>query len=200
MWSLPIWHWYSYTHVHSDHFGNTLEIATEAKCPVAFHRADQPIVDRANNGPLRGVGLRGKIMARVFSEASFRPANGDLFVLDGLSLIDFGCDAKIMVTPGHTPGSISIVTPDGDAIIGDRHHGWLDGWAAHARKAKLSLFCRGFAFGHEEPGCHLRKNDRHVVRRAWRTVGSPSSSIMATSNGEPIMIDYNGSYSGAKES
>ena len=117
-----------HTHVHADHFGNTAEIAAEAKCPVALHRNDQAILDRATNGQLKGVGLRGKIMAKVFSEASFKSVEANLFANNGMSLGDFGCDATIIETPGHTPGSISIITPDGDAIIGDViMGGWMGG-------------------------------------------------------------------------
>ena len=117
-----------HTHVHSDHFGNTAKIAAEAKCPVAFHGNDQAIVDRATNGRLLGVGLRGRVMAKVFSEASFNRVKADLFVSNGMSLSDYGCDATIVETPGHTPGSISIITPEGDAIIGDViMGGWMGG-------------------------------------------------------------------------
>ena len=61
-----------HTHVHSDHMGSTAAIAKEAKCPVAYHPTDQVIVDRATNGSLKGVGLRGKIMARVLAILYFR--------------------------------------------------------------------------------------------------------------------------------
>lgn len=108
-----------HTHVHSDHMGSTAEISHEAKCPVAYHAADQAIIDRATNGSLKGVGLRGKIMARVFSNSAFQSVNADLFVEHNMRLNDYGCDVRIIETPGHTPGSISIITPDGQAIIGD---------------------------------------------------------------------------------
>lgn len=117
-----------HTHVHSDHFGNTAEIAAEAKCPVVFHGNDQAIVDCATNGRLLGVGLRGKVMAKVFSEAFFMSVKADLFASNGMSLSDYGCDATIIETPGHTLGSISIITPEGDAIIGDViMGGWMGG-------------------------------------------------------------------------
>ncbi len=78
-----------HTHVHSDHMGSTAAIVQEAKCPVAYHVADQAVVDRATNGSLKGVGLRGKIMARIFSRSAFQAVNADLF-------LKHICDSTIM--------------------------------------------------------------------------------------------------------
>jgi glyoxylase-like metal-dependent hydrolase (beta-lactamase superfamily II) len=49
-----------------------------------------------------------------------RPAKVDI-VLDNtlLSLNEYGIAGKIVHTPGHTPGSISIVLETGEAIVGD---------------------------------------------------------------------------------
>ncbi len=108
-----------HTHVHSDHMGSTAEIVAEAKCPIAYHPADQPIVTRSHNGRLKGIGMRGWIMSRIFSDAKFEAANADFQLHEDMSLEPFGCDASVLETPGHTHGSISIVTAKGDAIVGD---------------------------------------------------------------------------------
>jgi glyoxylase-like metal-dependent hydrolase (beta-lactamase superfamily II) len=36
-----------------------------------------------------------------------------------MSLSDYGVDARILMTPGHTPGSISVLTHTGDLIAAD---------------------------------------------------------------------------------
>jgi glyoxylase-like metal-dependent hydrolase (beta-lactamase superfamily II) len=99
--------------------GSTAEIVAEARCPIAYHPDDQKIVDRSHNGLLNGIGVRGRIMSRFFSNAKFDSINADIQMHDGMALADYGCNATVVATPGHTPGSISIVTPEGDAIIGD---------------------------------------------------------------------------------
>jgi glyoxylase-like metal-dependent hydrolase (beta-lactamase superfamily II) len=43
----------------------------------------------------------------------------DLLLEDGQSLAEHGFDAKILYTPGHSKGSISILTGSGDLICGD---------------------------------------------------------------------------------
>ncbi|MEZ4559412.1 MAG: hypothetical protein R2854_23750 [Caldilineaceae bacterium] len=58
-----------------------------------------------------------------------------LLLDDGVSLVDLGvnlgADAHVLPTPGHTPGSVSLILPDqGDAIVGDVLMG--DGWAGRS--------------------------------------------------------------------
>ena len=130
-----------HTHVHSDHMGSTAGIAAEANCPIAYHPADQAIVDRSHNGYLKGVGLRGRIMSRFFSNTKFEAINADIELQDGMKLNDYGADLTVVATPGHTPGSIAVITPEGDtAIIGDVIMGGYIGRQLSANEAKLSLF------------------------------------------------------------
>jgi glyoxylase-like metal-dependent hydrolase (beta-lactamase superfamily II) len=58
-------------------------------------------------------------MSRFFSKASFDSVNADVRIHDDMALDEYGADVRVFETPGHTPGSVSIVTPAGDAIIGD---------------------------------------------------------------------------------
>jgi len=46
----------------------------------------------------------------------FKP---DLYLDDGQSLSEYGLDAKVLYLPGHSRGSIGILTADGDLICGD---------------------------------------------------------------------------------
>ena len=108
-----------HTHVHSDHFGTTADLAAEAGCPVAYHPGDRPLAIRGNNGPLRGVGLRGRILARLVAHLPFDTRAADIDAEEGSRLDVFGVSGSIRHTPGHTPGSISVLLDSGDAIIGD---------------------------------------------------------------------------------
>jgi hydroxyacylglutathione hydrolase len=140
-----------HTHVHSDHFGNTATIAAKAKCPISYHPSDQPIVDRATNGSLKGVGFRGRIMARVFSQVVFKAVKADVPAYEGMSLREYGCDAQVIETPGHTLGSISVLTGDGNAIIGDVIMGGWMGGLLLPNRPNYHYFADDFPLGHEEP-------------------------------------------------
>jgi hydroxyacylglutathione hydrolase len=129
-----------HTHVHSDHFGNTAELATEAGCPVAYHPGDRPLAVRGDNGPLQGIALRGRILARLVSHLPFRTRAADVDAEDGMRLDEFGIAGSVLHTPGHTPGSISVVLDSGDAIVGDVIMGGYAGGAIWPTKPNFHYF------------------------------------------------------------
>ncbi len=129
-----------HTHVHSDHFGNTAELATEAGCPVAYHPGDRPLASRGNNGPLKGVGLRGRLLARLLSHLPFHGRAADIDAEEGVRLDAFGIAGSVLHTPGHTPGSISVVLDSGHAIVGDVLMGGYAGGAIRPTKPNFHYF------------------------------------------------------------
>ena len=134
-----------HTHVHSDHVGSTAAIAEHSNCPISFHSADQDIADRSNNGHLVGPGLRAKMMSRIFSNVPFPPVRADLDAGEGMSLREFGVEATVMHTPGHTAGSISIMTPNGEAVVGDVLMGGYLGGQIMPRRPNRHYFAYDFS-------------------------------------------------------
>lgn len=108
-----------HTHVHSDHVGSTAELLGLAPILTAFHRLDDALMDRGDNGQLQGVGLRGRIMAHFFKNGAFARFQRDLVIEDTLRLDAYGVSGSILHTPGHTLGSISLLLDSGEAIVGD---------------------------------------------------------------------------------
>ncbi|RLF33000.1 MAG: MBL fold metallo-hydrolase, partial [Thermoplasmata archaeon] len=43
----------------------------------------------------------------------------DLYIDEGYDLSEYGLDAKVLHIPGHSKGSIGILTADGDLFCGD---------------------------------------------------------------------------------
>ncbi len=129
-----------HTHVHSDHFGNTAAVARGARCPVSYHPADQSLIDRGDNGPLRGIGLRGRLLARLFRNLAFTPAASDIAAVDGMRLDAFGVAGKVFHTPGHTAGSIAVILDSGDAIVGDTLMGGYAGGAVFPTRPNFHSF------------------------------------------------------------
>jgi len=51
--------------------------------------------------------------------ARFVPLEAEIFLEDGASLEPYGVDARVLLVPGHSPGSLAVVTAQGDAFTGD---------------------------------------------------------------------------------
>jgi hydroxyacylglutathione hydrolase len=79
------------------------------------------------------------LMRRLMRETdtSFPPACADVVIADQLDLRPFGVAGEVIHTPGHTPGSLSIVLPagaDGPCILaGDLLIGGLFGFLTPRR-------------------------------------------------------------------
>lgn len=142
-----------HTHVHSDHFGTTAHFAALARCPVCYHEDDRELAAQGHNGSLRGVGLRGRLMAPLFARTPFKSVPADLPATEGRRLDDFGVAATLLHTPGHTRGSISIVLDDSNAIVGDVLMGGYAGGRFRPGKPNFHYFAH-------DPALAMRSLDR----------------------------------------
>ena len=112
------------THAHYDHAGSLAAIAAGTGAAVAVHRAEahllmqgKMIVPPGTNLFGRTVSWLGRNLARGCLD--FDPVRPDIVVDGALNLKDHGLDGQLIPTPGHTPGSMSLVLEDGRAFIGD---------------------------------------------------------------------------------
>jgi glyoxylase-like metal-dependent hydrolase (beta-lactamase superfamily II) len=60
--------------------------------------------------------LKRKLQRNKMVIPKFKP---DIFLKDGQNLEEYGLKAKIIHIPGHTPGSIGVLTEAGDFFAGD---------------------------------------------------------------------------------
>lgn len=108
-----------HTHVHSDHVGSTAALKEMSGAPIAYHPADQPLMNQGHNGSLRGTSIHGLVLTYFFQKQPFESVAADVALTDGLSLLPYGVRGRVVHTPGHTAGSVSIMLESGEAIIGD---------------------------------------------------------------------------------
>lgn len=109
------------THGHIDHFGAAAELHRLTGAPIAGHVADLgPYRTGRVREPYVTTGPMGRLLERVAAlHAQTEPVEPHILVRDEMSLLDHGIEARIMPTPGHTAGSISVLTDSGDLIAGD---------------------------------------------------------------------------------
>ncbi|KMO93399.1 MBL fold metallo-hydrolase [Streptomyces roseus] len=109
------------THGHIDHFGSAAELHRLTGAPVAAHVADLgPYRGGRARAPYLPTGPMGRAMARRKElHVQAEPFEPDVLISAATSLEDFGVAGRVMPTPGHTAGSVSVLTDEGDLVAGD---------------------------------------------------------------------------------
>jgi glyoxylase-like metal-dependent hydrolase (beta-lactamase superfamily II) len=111
------------THGHLDHYGAAPDVKDWCGAPVSAYPGEPAFSrDRRNALPpaqtLRGSLIRWFYLA-LSPLARFAPLEADLLLDDGADLSAYGVDAKIMLLPGHSPGSLGVFTGENDIVVGD---------------------------------------------------------------------------------
>lgn len=110
------------THGHADHAGSAAALREKTGAKVAVHRQDADKVREGRQGKLCPTGITGRILGVFFGmEATSRyPAlEPDILIDESLELEDYGVRGRVIHTPGHSPGCVSIILKSGDAVAGD---------------------------------------------------------------------------------
>ncbi|MDZ7884441.1 MAG: MBL fold metallo-hydrolase [Mycobacterium sp.] len=109
------------THGHIDHFGSAAELRRVTRAPILAHQADLGAYAMGrSSSPLRPTGPFGRLFAALPPiHQSTEPFAPDELIDDGYSLAGYGVDARVLHTPGHTPGSTSVITESGAVVAGD---------------------------------------------------------------------------------
>jgi len=113
------------THGDFDHTGNAVHLRRKYDVKIAMHRDDAGMVEQGDifwNRKKPNIFTR--IIARFFTPLFFRFGRSewfepDLYIDDGYDLSEFGLDARVIHIPGHSKGSIGILTTGGELIGGD---------------------------------------------------------------------------------
>lgn len=88
------------THGHPDHIGANRKIKEHTNAPILIHQYDAPMLAKS-----------GSVLSLIFPvESSSPPA--DTFIKDGDLIECAGMKLKVLHTPGHTPGGISLLIDD----------------------------------------------------------------------------------------
>jgi glyoxylase-like metal-dependent hydrolase (beta-lactamase superfamily II) len=165
------------THCHFDHAGNAAAVRERWGAKIVVHRSEADHLVRGENPDFRGTmlinrALTGLLADTLLSRSRYRPAHADILVDDRYDLTNWGFDAYLLHTPGHSPGSISVVVGNEIAIAGDAVYGVLPGsvlppLAADAKamvlswKRLLDTGCALFLAGHG------RGRSRDLLRRQY---------------------------------
>jgi glyoxylase-like metal-dependent hydrolase (beta-lactamase superfamily II) len=123
------------THGDIDHTGNCAYLREKYASKIAMHADDTEMcmkdgITRERGDIPKGFPLplmilwlfRGFLrfaIGQLLWRKPFDKFEPDLLLKEDQNLTEYGFDAKILYTPGHSKGSISILTDDGDLFCGD---------------------------------------------------------------------------------
>jgi hydroxyacylglutathione hydrolase len=112
------------THGDSDHVGNCAYLREKYSAKIAMHRGEADAVKSGN--PVRnkkiGKNFAGFMTSTILFFLKLKKSDRfepDLFIEDGYDLSAHGFDAQVLYLPGHSNGSLGILTASGDLFCGD---------------------------------------------------------------------------------
>lgn len=159
------------THGHTDHFGSVAALQEGSSAPVAVSRADAGALRQGTNVPLQARTSCMRLLQRMGGgiAQTAPPCEPDILLEGRADLASYGVEAEVIPTPGHTSGSVSILLPDGQALVGD-------------------LIMGGFV-GRGRPGYPLVWDDPEAYQQSLRELLATRPTCIHTSHGGPFTLE-----------
>ncbi len=163
-----------HTHGHWDHIGSTKDIKENTGAQIAVHEPDKDWLEKSLNQLPPGVTTWGRILLKLTSRymrsAQISATKVDIVLPDEeFSLATFGIPGKVLYTPGHTMGSVSVLLETEDACVGD-------------------LAMNGLHF-HLRPGLPVFADDLELVKKSWRLLLDQGAKTVYPGHGKPFSAD-----------
>ena len=110
------------THGDFDHTGNAAYLRNKFGTKIAIHYSDSGMLERGDmffNRKKPNIAI-AIMLPIIFGFGKSERCKPDLYIDDGYDLCTYGFDAKVIYIPGHSKGSIGILTEaTGDLFCGD---------------------------------------------------------------------------------
>lgn len=120
------------THSHFDHAANASGIKEKYKTKVIIHQSEAECLNKGCNILPSGTNFITKFLVKTFarqfsSVTGYQPCNPDITFENTFDLSSAGFKACLLHTPGHTPGSASLIVDNEVALVGDTMFGVFPG-------------------------------------------------------------------------
>ncbi|MDP2340114.1 MAG: MBL fold metallo-hydrolase [Deltaproteobacteria bacterium] len=110
------------THGHLDHLGPAAELQGEINAPIALGADDVEFATSGFSEPPESQIFEADLV-RPLLDKSYPAFTPDLLLGSELDLAEFGVPGRVVATPGHSKGSVSVVLQSGDVFVGDLARG-----------------------------------------------------------------------------
>ena len=162
------------THGDFDHIGSAKEIKELTNAKIAIHEKDKINLEEGKFHWPPAANTKGQIIRSLslpfFKIIRFPAVNADITLTDNeFPLYNFGIDGRIIHTPGHTAGSITVLLDSGEAFVG---------CLAHANK----LF-------RLKPNLPIFAENIEQIKESWKIIIEKGARIIYPGHGNPFHID-----------
>jgi hydroxyacylglutathione hydrolase len=162
------------THAHIDRIGSARAIKLFTGAKIAAHEDEKILMENGRFVWPKGVTGWGKISRILFLSylkvKRIAKAKVDLVLKnDDYALTDYGIDGRIIFTPGHTSGSISVLLKTGEAFVGCLAH-------------------NGFPF-RSSPGLPIFADDLEKTKESWKLLIDKGARMIYPGNGNPFPVE-----------
>jgi hydroxyacylglutathione hydrolase len=111
------------THAHADHYGSAAELRERTGAPIALHALEAEML-RIGRYPAENLKPTPFLALLMRLPGAGRPPEvpilePDITFEDEWRLDEYGVAGRVIPTPGHSPGSVSVLMDSGEAIVGD---------------------------------------------------------------------------------
>lgn len=162
------------THAHADHFGGLAEVQEASDCAIVCHPSHADTVRTGGSIVSPGLNVFAKIYERIAKFAlpklTLPKLQGVVTVEDGTRLNGFGLQGRILYTPGHSTGDLTLVLDDGSAFVGDLVQG--------PRIAKIT-----------PPEFSIMAVDEPAMFASWGVLLESGAKVLYPGHGTIVAID-----------
>jgi len=163
------------THGDFDHVGSAPDIKLLTGAKIAIHENDRPNFENSIYNWPPGTTLWGRVLRFVLNpivkiSLKFSGDKSDIVLNNSdYPLNDFGINGKIVYTPGHTKGSVSVLLESGEAFVGCMAH-------------------NNFPFRFR-PGFPIFAEDIEKVKESWKSIIQQGANTIYPAHGNPFSVE-----------
>lgn len=163
-----------FTHGHWDHIGSAKEIKELTGAEVAMHDCEAHWLEESLTPLSPGVTTWGRLFRSIMMPfmplVRIESLDVDIRIGDeGMDLREYGIPGRVIHTPGHSYGSVSVLLDSGEVFVGD----------LAMNRVPLRLV----------PGPPIFAVDKEKVRQSWELLLGEGARIVYPAHGKPFSAE-----------
>ena len=163
------------THGDFDHVGSAKDIQEITGAKIAIHEHDRMNLEQGLFNWPKGANIWGKIsrsllMPLIKNTVTIPTVKADIILNNhDVPLDNYGIAGRVIYTPGHTLGSVSVLLDSGEAFVGCLAHNRLP-----------------FTF---QPALPIYAENIDLIRESWKTLIGAGAKMIFPGHGKPFSVE-----------